>query len=172
MSKIMLLIWCVSWFSAWASREGMDRDSYTMYTVTNAALEIAPEYGIDPLLMLAVAEVESEWNPFAGRCGDGVRRGCGVYQQVPEYSGMWADKCWHGGGQVCGQPGGEPYAAGELLDVYVSTEVAARHLRHLLNRYSLCDALTAYNTGEGGMRGADRSYCRRVLNVYGSLREG
>lgn len=170
-AHILAFLLCVAWFSQWSAAEGMESDAATVAIVVDAALRIGPEYGVDPYLLLAVAEVESEWNPFAGDCRESVGRGCGLYQQVPEWSGRWSDECWDAGRLVCRANEGQPLASGELLDVYTATRVAARQLGYLIDRYGVCNGLVAYNAGERGMRTADRRYCERVLRVRDAMVE-
>lgn len=153
---------------AWLSAEQADRNPWTVYTIVHAAHTIAPQYDLDPVLMLAVAEVESTWSRTAGCQHD--RRGCGVYQQVPASSQRWGDDCWSGATYTCGWRNGEGVAAAELIDVYRATEVAARHLRYLQDRYP--DApLGAYNRGPRRRDDEQgRAYTARVMRVYGRMR--
>ena len=157
-----LLILC-----AWLSAENAPRDAWTVWTVVDAAHRIAPEYDLDPALLLAVSEVESTWSRTAGCDHDG--RGCGLYQQVPASSQRWGDDCWQGPTYVCAWRNGEGVTREELVDVYRATEVAARHLSYLRDRYP--DAwIGAYNRGP--RRRADeagRSYAERVERVYRRL---
>ena len=67
---------------------------------------------------------------------------CGSWQQHPKWSLMWGDDCYDNYGRlICRQPGGNGLSCEELLDVYVSARVAARHLNYLYrrnNRNYLC----------------------------------
>ena len=129
----------------------------------HAAHAIAPRYGVDPLDLLAIAWVESRYIRTAGCAHPG--RGCGIYQQVPRWSGMLGDDCWDGADLTCRQPGGEGVAAEELLDVYRATETAARAMRLLQSRYG-AEWVGAYN--RGGLRrndAAGREYARRVDRI-------
>ena len=153
---------------AWIHAEQADRTAWDVYTIVDAAYRIAPQYGLDPALMLAVAEVESTWSPRAGCARPG--HGCGVYQQVPRWSGMWADECWDGATLTCRQPGGAPLSIPELQDVYRATEVAARHLSYLRARYPH-SWIGAYNRGVGRRNDAvGMRYTARVMRVYGRLK--
>ena len=154
--------------AAWLSAEQAERTPWDVWTVVHAAHEIGPQYGIEPAMLLAVAEVESTWSRTAGCTHDG--RGCGLYQQVPASSQRWGDDCWSGATYTCGWRNGEGVAAGELIDVYRATEVAARHLRYLQDRYP--DAwVGAYNRGPRRRHDEQgRAYTARVMRVYGRMR--
>lgn len=155
--------------AAWLANENAPRDPWTVWTTVDAAYTIAPKYGLDPSLMLAISEVESTWDRTAGCGHDG--RGCGLYQQVPASSQRWGDDCWDGSTYTCGWRNGEGVSQEELVDVYRATEVAARHLSYLRDRYP--DAwVAAYNRGPR-RRGdeAGRRYAERVASVHRRLRQ-
>ena len=152
----------------WLVAEGVQPHPWDLHTTVDAALHIGPQYGIDPPLLLAIAEVESGWVRTAGCAHDG--HGCGLYQQVPAVSGRWGDDCWSGVEYVCGWRNGEGVTSEELLDVYRATTTAARHLAYLRDRYP--DGwVGAYNTGPRLRHGdAAEAYTARVMRVYRRMR--
>ena len=131
-------------------------------------LELAPRvaavartYDIDPLLLHAIAHVESRHNTQARSAAGAL----GVLQVMPATARRF----------------GVGDAAVELYDPAVNLEVGAAYLKSLQARFGndLELVLAAYNAGEGAVERHDRSvppyaetraYVRQVLAEYGVLR--
>lgn len=109
--------------------------------------------GIDPLLLAAVAKVESHYNPFA-TSSVGAR---GVLQVKPK-TGRW----------MLSRDNEDLIADGELYDLETNVELGARYLASLMDRFdSLEVVLVAYNRGARGARMALAGPKRKeVLNGY------
>lgn len=92
--------------------------------------EVAARYGVAPLLVAAIVEAESEFNPRAVS-----RRGArGLMQLMPRTaSSLQVD---------------------DIFDPYENIEGGVRHLRRLMDRFNgnLPLALGAYNAGEQAVR--------------------
>lgn len=120
--------------------------------------------GLDPLLLAAVARVESHYNPFA-TSSVGAR---GVLQVRP-ITGRW----------MLSYDNEELIDDGELYDLETNVQLGARYLASLMTRMkTLEDALVAYNRGARGARialsGPDRKavlagYPRKVLRAKAGL---
>lgn len=89
----------------------------------------AKAHGLDPVLLAAVAEVESNFDPFA--VSD--KGACGILQLMPET--------------------GERFGVEDLFDVEQNIDGGARYLRWLLDRFEGDTdlALAAYNAGENAV---------------------
>jgi soluble lytic murein transglycosylase-like protein len=107
---------------------------------------------VDPALVRAVIETESNWNPRAySRKGAG-----GLMQLIPTTA--------------------QRYGAYDLFNPQQNIDAGVRHLKMLLQRYNgnLDLALAAYNAGEGAVDKAQgippfretRSYVQKVQNAY------
>jgi hypothetical protein len=118
----------------------------------DAIRRAAERYDVDPLLLAAVAEVESSFDPKAVS-----RRGAvGLMQLLPTTAAVEDD--------------------GRLTDPYLNAELGARYLRRLLTQYGgdLELALAAYNAGPGNVRRfggvppfrETRRYVEKVLGLY------
>lgn len=120
--------------------------------------------GLDPLLLAAVARVESHYNPFA-TSSVGAR---GVLQVRP-MTGRW----------MLSYDNEELIDDGELYDLETNVQLGARYLASLTTRMrTLEEALVAYNRGARGARaalsGPDRravldGYPRKVLRAKAGL---
>lgn len=108
---------------------------------------VAQVHGVDPRLVHAVIEVESNYRPTARS-----RKGAmGLMQLMPATA--------------------RQYAATNLYDPVANLDAGVRHLKHLLSRFELMEALAAYNAGELAVRrhhgvppfAETREYVRRVL---------
>lgn len=120
--------------------------------------------GIDPVLLAAVARVESHYNPFA-TSSVGAR---GVLQVRP-MTGRW----------MLSYDNEELIDDGELYDLETNVQLGARYLASLLTRTkTLEEALVAYNRGARGARialsGPQREavlagYPRKVLRAKAQL---
>src|SRR5487761_155024 len=117
--------------------------------VVNAA---AKRNHLDPALVQAVIQNESDWNPYAVS-----RKGAfGLMQLMPSTA--------------------ERFGVGNVFDPAQNIEGGTRYLRELLNHYhgNLRDSLAAYNAGEqavaryGGVPAypETRAYVRKVTNTY------
>jgi uncharacterized protein YvpB len=122
--------------------------------ILQAVSQVAPAYGLSPVLVAAVAEQESSFDPTAHReepqIGDASR---GLMQE------LLGTARWMGFD-------GEPSS---LYDVRTNLEVGCRFLRFLMHRYGghVPTALAAYNAGPGNAdsRGwqCARTYVQAVL---------
>jgi len=131
------------------SRPGMevDRDG-----VEKLIHEAAERHKMDPALVRAVIETESNWNPKAfSHKGAG-----GLMQLIPTTA--------------------QRYGAYDVFDPQQNIDAGVKYLRTLLERYNgnLDLALAAYNAGEGAVDRAHgvpgfretRNYVQKVQNAY------
>lgn len=129
--------------------------------VAPALTRAALQYDIDPLLLHAVAHVESRHNPLA-QSPAGAR---GLMQVMPKTAQRF-------GVHLPGQ---------ELLDVETNARVSAEYLKTLQKRFgnNLPLVLAAYNAGEGAVEKHGRrvppyretqAYVRMVIDTYLKLR--
>jgi hypothetical protein len=108
-------------------------------------------HGVDPTLIRAVVQVESNYQPRA-RSSRGAR---GLMQVMPAT--------------------GRQYGVSNLYDPAANLEVGIKHLKSLLERFPLRLALAAYNAGEatvhrfGGLPpfAETRNYVDRILKLVG-----
>ena len=114
--------------------------------------EAAARHNVDPALVRAVIETESNWNS-----GAISRKGAaGLMQLIPTT--------------------GQRYGANDLFNPQQNVDAGVRHLKWLLERYNgnLDLALAAYNAGEGAVDRAHgipafretRNYVQRVQEAY------
>ncbi len=114
--------------------------------------EAADRHRVDPALVRAVIETESNWNPKAySRKGAG-----GLMQLIPTTA--------------------QRYGAYDLFNPQQNIDAGVKHLKWLLERYNgnLDLALAAYNAGEGAVDRAHgipafretRDYVQKVQNAY------
>jgi len=114
--------------------------------------EAADRHRVDPALVRAVIETESNWNPRAySRKGAG-----GLMQLIPTTA--------------------QRYGAYDLFNPQQNIDAGVKHLKWLLERYNgnLDLALAAYNAGEGAVDRAHgipayretRDYVQKVQNAY------
>jgi len=136
------------------------RDAVRVITLAPALTAVAREHQLDPLLLHAIAHVESRHNPKAVSKA-GAR---GVMQVMP----------------ATGQRFGVRNPESNLLDAPTNLRASAAYLRVLRQRYGddLRLVLAAYNAGEGAVAkaGGDvppypetQAYVRDVLAVYRRL---
>jgi soluble lytic murein transglycosylase len=121
---------------------------------------------LDPLLLTALAHVESRFNPFA-TSGQGA---LGVFQLTPPT-----------GRTMATASGSALTASAELYDIETNVALGARYLAQLVRQFATVDAaLLAYNRGIGGAkvllrsengRRALRGYPREVLSERDRLAE-
>jgi hypothetical protein len=120
--------------------------------------EAAERHRVDPALVRAVIQAESNWNPKAySRKGAG-----GLMQLIPTTA--------------------HRYGASDLFDPQQNINAGVKYLRTLLERYNgnLDLALAAYNAGEGAVDRAHgvpsfretRNYVQKVQNAYFSPNSG
>lgn len=112
----------------------------------------AERYGVDPLLLASIVEVESRFDPRAVS----QRGATGLMQVLPSTAGA--------------------ASRSELYDPQVNLDAGARYLRRLLRRFDgdLALALAAYNAGPTAVRRyggvppyrETRSYVEQVLRIY------
>jgi hypothetical protein len=125
----------------------MDRDG-----VEKLIREAAERHRMDPALVRAVIETESNWNPKAySHKGAG-----GLMQLIPTTA--------------------QRYGAYDVFDPQQNIDAGVKYLRTLLERYNgnLDLALAAYNAGEGAVDRAHgvpsfretRNYVQKVQNAY------
>src|SRR6266852_6646297 len=114
--------------------------------------EAADRHSVDPALVRAVIETESNWNPKAySHKGAG-----GLMQLIPTTA--------------------QRYGAYDVFDPQQNIDAGVKHLKWLLERYNgnLDLALAAYNAGEGAVDRAHgvpafretRNYVQKVQNAY------
>jgi transglycosylase-like protein with SLT domain len=131
------------------SRPAMDmgRDG-----VEKLVREAADRHSMDPALVRAVIETESNWNPKAySHKGAG-----GLMQLIPTTA--------------------QRYGAYDVFNPQQNIDAGVKHLKRLLERYNgnLDLALAAYNAGEGAVDRAHgipafretRNYVQKVQNAY------
>jgi soluble lytic murein transglycosylase-like protein len=125
----------------------IDRDG-----VEKLVREAADRHRMDPALVRAVIETESNWNPRAySRKGAG-----GLMQLIPTTA--------------------QRYGAYDLFNPQQNIDAGVQHLKRLLERYNgnLDLALAAYNAGEGAVDKAQgippfretRNYVQKVQDAY------
>lgn len=116
--------------------------------------EVAVRYGVSPLLVAAIVEAESDFNPRAVS-----RRGAqGLMQLMPATASSLQVQ--------------------DAFDPYDNIEGGVRHLRRLMDRFhgNLPLVLAAYNAGEGAVilyggvppYGQTRRYVRRIMRRLGT----
>ena len=131
------------------SRPAMDVDRDG---VEKLVREAAERHRMDPALVRAVIETESNWNPKAySHKGAG-----GLMQLIPTTA--------------------QRYGAYDIFDPQQNIDAGVKYLRTLLERYNgnLDLALAAYNAGEGAVDRAHgvpsyretRNYVQKVQNAY------
>jgi soluble lytic murein transglycosylase-like protein len=131
------------------SRPGMDMDRDGVEKLIHEAAE---RHKMDPALVRAVIETESNWNPKAfSHKGAG-----GLMQLIPTTA--------------------QRYGAYDVFDPQQNIDAGVKYLRTLLERYNgnLDLALAAYNAGEGAVDRAHgvpgfretRDYVQKVQNAY------
>jgi soluble lytic murein transglycosylase-like protein len=114
--------------------------------------EAADRHSVDPALVRAVIETESNWNPKAySHKGAG-----GLMQLIPTTA--------------------QRYGAFDVFDPQQNIDAGVKHLKWLLERYNgnLDLALAAYNAGEGAVDRVHgvpayretRNYVQKVQNAY------
>src|SRR5712664_613109 len=114
--------------------------------------EAADRHRVDPALVRAVIETESNWNPKAySRKGAG-----GLMQLIPTTA--------------------QRYGANDVFNPQQNIDAGVKHLKWLLERYNgnLDLALAAYNAGEGAVDRAHgipayretQNYVQKVQNAY------
>ena len=114
--------------------------------------EAAERHNVDPALVRAVIQTESNWNPSAySRKGAG-----GLMQLIPTTA--------------------QRYGANDVFNPQQNIDAGVRHLKWLLERYNgnLDLALAAYNAGEGAVDRAHgipafretRDYVQKVQDAY------
>jgi soluble lytic murein transglycosylase-like protein len=125
---------------------------YTKTDIDRIVQIAAERHKVDPALIRAVIQHESDWNPNAvSRAG-----AQGLMQLMPATA--------------------EQHGVGDVFDPEQNINAGARHLRILLERYNgdLDKALAAYNAGEGAVRRAGgvpriretQNYVAKVTNTY------
>ncbi|MGB2656104.1 MAG: lytic transglycosylase domain-containing protein [Candidatus Acidiferrum sp.] len=125
----------------------IDRDG-----VEKLVKEASARHNVDPALVRAVIETESNWNPYAvSRKGAG-----GLMQLIPTTA--------------------QRYGANDVFNPQQNIDAGVSHLKWLLERYNgnLDLALAAYNAGEGAVDRAHgipafretRNYVQKVQDAY------
>jgi soluble lytic murein transglycosylase-like protein len=131
-----------SWAAVDMSRDGVEK----------IVREAADRHRVDPALVRAVIETESNWNPKAwSHKGAG-----GLMQLIPTTA--------------------QRYGASDVFNPQQNIDAGVKHLKWLLERYNgnLDLALAAYNAGEGAVDRAHgipafretRNYVQKVQNAY------
>jgi len=142
------------WLPAEASLTGHSRPAVDMGRdgVEKIVREAADRHSVDPALVRAVIETESNWNPRAySRKGAG-----GLMQLIPTTA--------------------QRYGANDVFDPQQNIDAGVKHLKRLLERYNgnLDLALAAYNAGEGAVDRVHgipayretQNYVQKVQNAY------
>jgi soluble lytic murein transglycosylase-like protein len=142
------------WLPAEASLTGHSRPAVDMGRdgVEKIVREAADRHSVDPALVRAVIETESNWNPRAySHKGAG-----GLMQLIPTTA--------------------QRYGAYDVFDPKQNIDAGVKHLKRLLERYNgnLDLALAAYNAGEGAVDRVHgipayretRNYVQKVQNAY------
>lgn len=138
-----------------AGRRLLERRKQSMPGIEQHIETVAQRHQVDPRLVKAMIEVESEWNPNAqSRAG-----ALGLMQLVPETGARYGLK--------------DPY------DPRDNISAGVRYLRFLLDRFEndLELALAAYNAGENAVTNykgvppyaETRRYLQKITTVYGRL---
>lgn len=123
--------------------------------------EVAASHGVDPLLLHAIARIESRHNPVAVSHA-GAR---GLMQVMPATAARFGVN-----------------SAQQLDDASINLQVSAQYLNTLKRRFpgELKLVLAAYNAGEGAVERHGRrvppyaetqDYVRKVLHEYAALRD-
>jgi soluble lytic murein transglycosylase-like protein len=147
--------------AAGASARSLNAAQRRVLALAPRVLAVARAYDIDPLLLHAIAHVESRHDPQARSAAGAL----GVLQVLPATARRFGV--------------GDPGTA--LADPAVNLEVGAAYLKTLQARFGndLPLVLAAYNAGEGAVERHGRSvppyaetqdYVRRVLAEYRALR--
>ncbi len=135
----------------------------------------AKAYKIDPYLVAAVIETESNWDPSV-RSSSGAE---GLMQLLPDTAQDMIDK---------GYIDGAAYSVDDLYEPEVNIMFGCAYLRYLLDYYdgALDRAIAAYNAGIGNVEGwveqdtalhnaitfpETQAYLVRVLNSYNRYEE-
>ena len=91
----------------------------------------AQDHGVNPYLLHALIEVESRYKASA----ESPKGAMGLMQLMPALAAE--------------------YAVHDPFDPPSNIDAGTRHLRTLIDRYGIADALAAYNAGEGSVRRFD-----------------
>ena len=147
--------------SAYRSQSRRKREIRVL-SLSAPMIDVAREHDLDPLLLHAIAHVESRHNPNAVSHAGAQ----GLMQVMP----------------ATGKRFGAPTKKGALLNINTNLSASASYLRLLSLRFQgdLKLMLAAYNAGEGAVDKAGgnippypetQAYVRDVLRVYGRLAE-
>ncbi len=117
--------------------------------LTRTAFAAGKQYGVDPLLVVAIMAVESSFNPVA----ESFAGAKGLMQIIPKYH---LEKFVEFGGEHT------------IFDPRVNILVGARIIREYLLRAS-GDLFTALQTYAGALADRDAAYTHRVLNEKDQL---
>ncbi|MEW6704703.1 MAG: lytic transglycosylase domain-containing protein [Pseudomonadota bacterium] len=142
-------------------RQRLSAAQRRVQTLAPQVQQVALDYDIDPLLLHAIAHVESRHDPQAVSHAGAL----GLMQVMPATARRF----------------GVTDPQRELLDPAVSLQVGSAYLKTLQGRFgnNLALVLAAYNAGEGAVEkhgrkvppyAETRSYVRRVLDEYLSLK--
>jgi len=140
------------WMPAESSVTGRNRLEIGRDGVEKIVRDASDRHSVDPALVRAVIETESNWNPRAySRKGAG-----GLMQLIPTTA--------------------QRYGAYDVFDPQQNVDAGVKHLKRLLERYNgnLDLALAAYNAGEGAVDRVGgipayretRDYVQKVQNAY------
>ncbi len=144
-----------------AALQSLNASQRRVLALAPRVFAVARAYDIDPLLLHAIAHVESRHDPLARSAAGAL----GVLQVMPATARRF----------------GVEDAAGALYDPAVNLEVGAAYLKWLQGRFGndLELVLAAYNAGENAVERHGRSvppyaetraYVRQVLAEYDALR--
>ncbi|MDG5815477.1 lytic transglycosylase domain-containing protein [Chitinispirillales bacterium ANBcel5] len=142
----------------------------TIYRLTDIVLKNSRQFGYDPLLLLAVIEVESSFNPNAlGRFRSGRLSGALGLMQIKYNTAL----------EVADFLEIENLSPNDLFDPEINTVIGTAYLTRLISQFgSFKLGLLAYNQGPGTIRGylirkepLSVGYYERVLASYYRMRE-
>lgn len=135
---LVLLFGCISWAYAYAPAPLFQ----LMYPLRyeDEILASATRHGVDPYLVCAVIETESDWD--ASAVSD--RGACGLMQLMPETAHDMVAK---------GLVDGDSYDSGNLSDPATNIEIGCAYLSYLISYFngSTDHAIAAYNAGMGNV---------------------
>ncbi len=127
----------------------------TKEEIEYAVREISNRYKVDPLLIMAIIKVESDFNPYAVS----IKNAQGLMQLAPITQSELGVK--------------DPF------DPYANIEAGIRYIKFLLDKYKQLElSLAAYNAGPGAVDKyggippykETRNYIKRVLKYYKKLK--
>lgn len=132
-------------------------ESNQVVQLTDLIKAKASDYGLDPAIMLALAEIESSFNPRAVNPSD---PSYGLFQISPALAQDY--------GYVANYKAITEKEKELLLNPEVSADIACRHMARLLKSYDLDTAVQMYNVGVSGYLNGKRAqkYLEKFKKAY------